>query len=201
MKRVRDYIMNTKEYAKTLRSVIDANVYTTVVMSLGSQLNDRKDRFDKADIIEQTVESASDNRLRWVDDIGRDHHDDVADLDIEFKYSSNGMITAKGKEKQVVKVKLKNSLGVNKGTTIEDPADFYMLGQENAIAIISKDDIKDYLVSVPDGIEAHIPFDSLEFIFKPEDVSVDRLVAVNYKEVKRQAQKALIEEVKQNVKH
>jgi hypothetical protein len=77
--------MNTKDYAKTLKSVIDAEVYTTVVMSLGKQLNDRKDRFDKADIIEQTVESASDNRLRWVDDIGRDHHDDVADLDIEFR--------------------------------------------------------------------------------------------------------------------
>jgi hypothetical protein len=91
-------------------------------------------------------------------------------------------------------------LGVNKGTSIEDPADFYMLGQENAIAIISKEDIQEFLVAVPDGIEAHIPFEKLEFIFKPEDVSVRNLVAVNYKEVKRHAQKDLIEQVKRNIK-
>lgn len=57
--------MKTSTYATQLKSVINSQVYSSVVYSLGSQLNDRKDRFDKADIIEQTVEAATDGRLVW----------------------------------------------------------------------------------------------------------------------------------------
>ena len=185
--------MNTHEYATELCKSINANHYATLIKSLGPQLNDRKDRFDKADIIEQSLEVYSNERLVWVDDIGRDHYDTVTGLDLEFKYMSNGLFTKTGKQKAVVKVKLKNSLGANKGTTIDNPADFYLLGQEDAIAIISKEDIKPYLVGVPDGIEAHIPFEALDFIFKPEDILVDELLEVNYKEQKRKMQRALIE--------
>lgn len=187
--------MNTKEYAIQLQSAIDANRYTKLIVSLGPQLNDRKDRFDKADIIEQSLEVYSNNRLIWVDDIGRDHYDTVTGLDLEFKYMSNGLFTKTGKQKNVVKVKIKNSLGANKGTTIENPADYYLLGQENSIAIISSKDIEPFLVSVPDGIEAHIPFENLEFIFRPEDVRVDTLVEVLYKQEKRAMQRKLIESI------
>ena len=194
-------LMKTSTYATQLKSIINSQVYSSVVYSLGSQLNDRKDRFDKADIIEQTVEAATDGRLVWVDDIGRDHRDIVENLDIEFKYMTDGMFTKRNNQKKIVKVKLKNSLGENKGTTIENPADFYMLGQQNAIAIISSEDVKPYLVGVSDGIEAHIPFDALEFIFRPEEISNTQLVEVNYKDEKRKAQRAVIESVKQSIEN
>jgi hypothetical protein len=193
--------MQTVEYAARLSSIIDAQVYTSLVMSLGDQLNDRKDRFDKADIIEQTVESASDDKLKWLDGIGRDHRDTETGIDIEFKYMSNGLFTRAGKPKSVVKVKLKNSLGKNKGVTINNPANFYMIGQQNSIAIISWDEIEEFLVGVPDGIEAHIPFEKLSFVFTPTDVNENTLIKVNYKEVKRQVQKDLIESVKKIVKN
>ena len=187
--------VNTTEYAKDLNSSIDANRYTKLVLSLGNQLNDRKDRFDKADIIEQSIEVYSNDRLMWVDDIGRDHVDTQTGLDLEFKYMTDGLFTKTGKEKKNIKVKLKNSLGENKGTSIEDPADFYILGQQNAMAIISWEDIKPYLVSVSDGIEAHIPFDAVEFIFRPEDVNASELVEVSYKAQKRKMQRQLIESI------
>lgn len=187
--------VNTTEYAKDLNSSIDVNRYTKLVLSLGNQLNDRKDRFDKADIIEQSIEVYSNDRLMWVDDIGRDHVDTQTGLDLEFKYMTDGLFTKTGKEKKNIKVKLKNSLGENKGTSIEDPADFYILGQQNAMAIISWEDIKPYLVSVSDGIEAHIPFDAVEFIFRPEDVNASELVEVSYKAQKRKMQRQLIESI------
>ena len=187
--------VNTTEYAKDLNSSIDANRYTKLVLSLGNQLNDRKDRFDKADIIEQSIEVYSNDRLMWVDDIGRDHVDTQTGLDLGFKYMTDGLFTKTGKEKKNIKVKLKNSLGENKGTSIEDPADFYILGQQNAMAIISWEDIKPYLVSVSDGIEAHIPFDAVEFIFRPEDVNASELVEVSYKAQKRKMQRQLIESI------
>ena len=187
--------VDTTEYAKELNSAIDADRYTKLVLSLGNQLNDRKDRFDKADIIEQSIEVYSNDRLMWVDDIGRDHVDTQTGLDLEFKYMTDGLFTKTGKEKKNIKVKLKNSLGENKGTSIEDPADFYILGQQNAMAIISWEDIRPYLVSVSDGIEAHIPFNAVEFIFRPEDVNASELVEVSYKAQKRKMQRQLIESI------
>ena len=74
-----------------------------------------------------------------------------------------------------------------------------MIAQQDSIAIISWKEIKDYLVAVPDGIEAHIPFESLSFIFKPEDVSVNNSIKVDYKEHKKALQMRFIEKVRKNV--
>ena len=186
-------MFTTKEYANDLSRSIDKNRYAKLIFSLGNQLNDRKDRFDKADIIEQSIEIYSKNRLKWVDDIGRDHLDTKYNLDLEFKYMSNGLFTKKGKPKENVKVKLKNSLGTNKGTTIDNPADYYLIGQEDSIAIISSEDIKPYLKSVPDGIEAHIPSENLEYIFLPKEIAHMSKINVSYKKQKREMQKKLIE--------
>lgn len=185
--------MKTKDYAKSLSTAINANRYSKLIASVGNQLNDRKDRFDKADIIEQSLEVYTNGRLKWVDDIGRDHHDTETGLDLEFKYMANGLFTKTGKSKAIIKVKLKNSLGKNKGVEIENPADFYLLGQQDSIAVISGTDVKQYLVAVPDGIEAHIPFEAVEFVFAK--IQPDTLVEVSYKEQKRAMQRALIESI------
>lgn len=188
--------MNIKEYNTQLQTVLDSSRYATLIQNLGTQLNDRKDRFDKSDIIEQSIEIYTNGRLKWVDDIGRDHHDTETGYDLEFKYIADGLFTAKRKNpKKDVKVKLKNSLGKFKSTTIKDPADYYMIGQQDAIAIISWEEIKNFLVAVPDGIEAHIPFESLTFVFTPSDVETSSLVDVNYKQIKAETQRKLIESI------
>jgi hypothetical protein len=191
--------MDTQVYASDLNSVLNKNAYATLINSLGDSLNDRKDRFDKSDIIEQSLEIYTNGRLKWVDDIGRDHNDLETGFDLEFKYTANGLFTAKGKKpKKMVKVKLKNSLGANKGVTISDPADFYMIGQQDAIAIISFKEVEPFLVSVADGIEAHIPFENLTFMFKPTDITVATTVTLDYKQIKAEAQRKLIEGVLSN---
>jgi len=187
--------MNTEAYAKELRSIFNRNAYSTLIAQVGNQLNDRKDRFDKSDIIEQAVAVYSGERLKWVDLIGRDHSDTETGFDLEFKYVSDGLFTKVQKlPKKTVNVKLKNNLGAHKGTTVDNPADFYMIGQQDAIAIISWEDIKDHLVAVSDGIEARIPFDKLSFIFKCEDIDYsDELIDCDYKQIKMDAQRTLIE--------
>ena len=187
--------MTTRVYASTLNEALNKEAYATLIESLGKQLNDRKDRFDKSDIIEQSLEVYTDGRLKWVDDIGRDHNDVVTGYDLEFKYGHDSIFTKKKKAKRIIKVKLKNSLGANKGVEVSDPADYYMIGQQDAIALMSWEEIKPYLVSVPDGIEAHIPFEALTFIFRPEDVAVEKTVPVDYKRVKAEAQRKLIESI------
>jgi hypothetical protein len=187
--------MNTTTYAKELRSVFNRNAYSTLIAQVGNQLNDRKDRFDKSDIIEQAVAVYSGDRLSWVDLIGRDHIDIVTGFELEFKYVSDGLFTKVQKlPKKIVKVKLKNNLGAHKGTTVDNPADFYMIGQQDAIAIISWEDIKDYLVAVSDGIEARVPFEKLSFIFNCNDIDYgDNRIDCDYKKIKMDAQRTLIE--------
>jgi hypothetical protein len=187
--------MNTVAYAKELRGIFNRNAYSTLIAEMGTQLNDRKDRFDKSDIIEQAVAVYSGDRLEWVDLIGRDHVDSVTGFDLEFKYVSDGLFTKVQKlPKEFVTVKLKNSLGVHKGTKIDHPADFYMIGQQDAIAIISWKDIKECLVAVPDGIEARIPFDKLSFVFDFIDVNYKESKSeCDYKKIKMDTQRTLIE--------
>ncbi len=187
--------MNTEAYAKELRDIFDRNAYSTLISQVGTQLNDRKDRFDKSDIIEQAVAVYSGDRLAWVDLIGRDHVDTETGFDLEFKYVSDGLYTKVRKlPKKMVNVKLKNNLGSHKGITVDHPADYYMIGQQDAIAIISWEDIEKYLVAVPDGIEARIPFDKLSFIFDFNDIEYsEQQIATDYKKIKMNAQRKLIE--------
>ena len=188
--------MDTVTYAEELRSIFNRNAYSTLISEMGTQLNDRKDRFDKSDIIEQAVAVYSGDRLTWVDLIGRDHVDSVTGFDLEFKYVSDGLFTKVQKlPKKIVNVKLKNNLGSHKGITVDHPADYYMIGQQDAIAIISWEDIKNYLVAVPDGIEARIPFDKLSFIFDCNDIDYSDEIdtELNYKKIKMEAQRTLIE--------
>lgn len=186
----------SKKYANDLAKAIDWERYVRLVAAIGNQLNDRKNRFDKSDIIEKSIEEYSGGRFKWVDLEGRDHYDTKNKKYIEFKYVENAIFTPKKKSKAIVKVKLKNSLGKNKGVTINHAADFYMIAQQDAVAVISLANIKPYLVSVPDGIEAHIPFDKLQFVLKPNEVSQNRKVkSLNYSEMKHKMQMELIRRV------
>ena len=185
--------MTTVEYADYIKQNFDQNRYASLISNIGDQLNDRKDRFDKSDIIEQSFEVYSNNVFEWVDEIGRDHRDNSNNIDLEFKFMADGLYTKVKKDtKKSVTVKVKNSLGENKGTTIIDPADYYVLAQQDAMSIISYEEIKPFLISVPDGIEAKIPFDALTVVFTPADVSVSLNEDINYKEIKAEAQRQLI---------
>tara|TARA_R110000772_G_C13202322_1_gene430169 strand:+ start:414 stop:983 length:570 start_codon:yes stop_codon:yes gene_type:complete len=188
--------MNTSAYADDLRTAINLDDYTNLVAALGNSLNDRKDRFDKSDIIEQCIDVYSNGRLSWVDEVGRDHRDTLLNVDLEFKYVNNGMFTPKKTPRKMIKVKLKNSLGASKGTNIDHPADFYMIGQQDSIAIISWDDVKPFLVAVPDGIEGHIPFEALTFLMQPTNKVQLALPNLDYKKAKAQAQRKIIEDAR-----
>jgi len=189
-------IYTDMNYAAEIRQSLDFNRYAKLIQALGNSLNDRKSRFDKSDIIEQSIETYSNGRFKWVDDIGRDHVDTETGHDLEFKYAQSSLYNHKGKPKATVKVKIKNSLGEHKGTNIDNPADYYVIGQQDAMAVISYEQLKPYLVAVPDGIEAHIPFEQLSVIFAPSDVkNSSAQCQVDYLKFKREAQRRLIESV------
>lgn len=184
--------MKTSEYKDRLRKSINFSSYVALTQSLGSQLNSRKDRFDKSDIIEQAIAIYSNGILEWRDEIGYDLLDTDTNHTVEVKYIEHGIFTTGGKAKSTVKAKIKNSLGDHKGITINKPADFYLFCQSDALVIVSWQTLSNYLVAVSDGIECRIPYHELEIVFGPLDVCSIVTHQVNYKQAKAEMQKQLI---------
>ena len=180
--------------ASRYAEIIDWNRWFNIVFQLGDQCNGRKDRFDKADILEQAIEICSDGKLTWVDGIGRDHHDNELNLDIEFKFSKNSMFSSKTKKPtKNIKMKIKNSLGETKTTKIQDPADYYMFAQEDAVGIISYSEMFPYLKIVGDGLATEIPHEKITFIVTPQKTERKKnQKCINYKEKKRAMQREFI---------
>ena len=180
--------------ASRYAQIIDWNRWFNIVFQLGDQCNGRKDRFDKADILEQAIEICSDGKLTWVDGIGRDHHDNEMNLDIEFKFAKNSMFTGKKKNpRKIVKMKIKNSLGETKTTDIKDPADYYMFAQQDAVGIISYSEMLPFLKVVGDGLATEIPHEKITFIVTPQKTErTKNQNCINYKQKKRAMQREFI---------
>ena len=184
----------TASIALRYKNIIDWKRWFLIVHQLGDQCNGRKDRFDKADILEQAIEICSNEKLTWVDGIGRDHHDNELNLDIEFKFSKKSMFSEKTKKPiKFVKMKIKNSLGETKTTHIENPADYYMFAQQDAVGIISYEEMFPYLKIVGDGLATQIPHDKITYIITPQSETLSTNPdCMNYKERKRAMQREFI---------
>ena len=186
----------TEDVALRYRTIVDWIEWFKVVKRLGDQCNEPKLRFDKLDIFEQAVDVCSQGRLSWVDEDGRDHRDLELGLDIEFKYSSYSMFTKTGRPCKNSRYKIKNWNGKTK-IELDNPADFYMFGQEDAIGIISYEEMLPYLSVVGDGIWSSIPHDKITYIMTPETAGEIKFNNshddhLNYKARKRQMQMEFI---------
>ena len=93
-----------------------------------------------------------------------------------------------------VDVRVVNKIGNNVG---DEPladslkSDYYMIGQEDSIAIITKESLSKYLVRSSDAITAKVPLAELEFIHR--SVKPTLVEKVDYKARKRELQRKIIE--------
>lgn len=193
-------MLSDEEYAADLVESIEIDRYATLVQSVGNQLNGRKDRFDKSDVIERCLQVYTDGRLKWVDDEGRDFVDTKYGYDVEFKYEADMLFTKVRKDRRDPNPRLHNSLGTNEKDELPNPAEFYLLGQQDAIGVVSYDVFKDEskrsrLVRNGDAFIGDIYAEDVAFLFRPEDVGDVETVEVDYKERKMRMQMELIESI------
>lgn len=189
-----------EQYAADLAESINKKRYATLVQSVGDQLNGRKDRFDKSDIIERCLEVYSNERLKWVDDEGRDFVDTELDLDIEFKYEKDMLFTNVRQNPRDPNPRLINNLGERNEIDPTELADFFVLGQQDAMGVISKQTIfngksKSELEFDADVVIGDFYFEDIEIVFRPDDIGEIQTVDVNYKERKMEMQMDLIESI------
>ena len=90
-------------------------------------------------------------------------------------------------------MKIKNSLGETKSTEIENPADYYMFAQQDAVGIISYAEMLPYLKIVGDGLATQIPHDKITYIVTPQNETLTTNPdCMDYKERKRAMQREFI---------
>lgn len=150
--------------AQEYRDIINWARFYRLTQKLGNQCNERMDRMDKGEIIEEAIACYSkNNRIQRINGEGYDFEDTHYNISIEGKYALNCLYGPHKKPKNIVKGKIKNSLGKIK-EEIQNPADYYMFIQENAAAIISYENMRPYLSAGKDSINANIPFEKMTVI-------------------------------------
>lgn len=152
--------------------------------SIGASLNSRKDRFDKASILELAVAEYSQGRIEWVD---KEHHDlEVTDTGmmcrIEMKFGTK-MLTQRVRRgfPKTVSARLSNVLGEDsterQRNFARQFADFLLLADHNRIVVLPKSLVlrnkkfkDDAIVMNVSGrlVAKHVVFERLEQVPSPK---------------------------------
>ena len=172
--------------------------FFSMIEHIGDELNDRKSRFDKADIIEAGLESATGGRLIWEDNIGYDNYDSENDVKFEVKSQGNSLYTPKGNlKRKTTAIKLTNTL--QKSSTnkkLDCTADYLIIidSKQFAMAIIPyKEVVEKWAEEQSDGFSCQIPIKNLTFLRTPEEyVKIIKENAVSYAEQKRKLQQEYV---------
>lgn len=188
--------MQTVELANWLANNVDWNKYVTLVDAIGDELNERKLRFDKSDLLERSLELFSNQDLQYVNQEGIDHIGPFG-VTIEMKYTEGCLFTNKKKlpRKHIADLQLMNSRGSSAGRTLPDNyAQFLLICDSDAVAVISKEDLIPYVVDAGDGLKtSKLPSEKVLYVFRPGEYKPLNLAeSVSYKDAKMKMQRQFL---------
>lgn len=174
----------------------DYQNFTNLLSHIGSSLNGRKDRFDKADLIEQGFCCACNSMLVWTDDIGFDLIDPKRNIKFEVKSQANCLYTGKGRLKpSTSKIKLTNTLQQAKNKNLLVTADWLIIidSVTGAVGIIDYAKVvKEFSFEMEDGFGCQIPMDKIEIISEPITAVIGH--SPSYKKQKQIMQEKYVKE-------
>ena len=173
--------------------------FFSFVDHIGNELNERKLRFDKSDLIEQAIAYFSDNQLIWVDKKGYDHVD-LNGNRYEAKSQQKCLYTATGnrKKESTAKIKLANTLQRGQNKQLNKTAEHLLIVDtggplQYSMATCSFETAMKYSKELPDGFECQIPMSELTFFCHPEDVVIRPNMDIkSYRDIKREIQRDYI---------
>jgi hypothetical protein len=185
------------EAAEYLKSSVRWDRYFRLVSLIGDSLNSHKDRFDKSDLLEHSIQIFSGGQVKWIDDLGADHLLPTGER-MEMKYVL-GCLHGKNRntKKTIASIKLMNSLGTCTHTTLpKNYADYLLLSDSSIVCLLDKATLSRYVVCRGDGLYAErIPVSQCFIISKASSALVVVDSPFDYAEQKRQMQKKFIEQV------
>jgi hypothetical protein len=143
---------------------------------IGNELNDAQWRFLKAVFLENAVARFSNNELIYVgnEEKGCDFIvPSLNNLKIEMKYTVEALFSGKNAvlRKNSKSITLLNSKGTNTHTNLPDSySDYLLIVEMKGSALISKEKLKQYVISNGDSLTATIPTNELILICTPENI-------------------------------
>lgn len=183
-----------------LRHHVDWNAFFDLVRDLGGQLDERKNRFDKSDVLEMALEEYSDGEIKWVDEIGFDHEIPLPDETLEMKTQKGCLYTPKRKQRKVrtKSIKLTNTLAASVETTMNVTADWLLIvdTQAYSAAVVSYAHAVENAQRVPDGWTVQLESEDLEYLFTPDQYVPGPSYNVNLCEQKRNLFRNIVKEYK-----
>jgi hypothetical protein len=199
---------------KYLRSNVDWDKFFSVVETIGSSMNGKKDRFDKSDVIEMALDAYSNEKIEYVNEDGVDHILKCLNLTkLEMKFSSDlfykeytvkrankkkGIPSVKGIRltDKGISLRLVNSMGTNTHNSLPPTYAKFLLAVDNQGAFVIKTKkLIPYLRVDGDGLVAKkVPPDLFHKVIGPEEISnKTKLNNFNYKEEKIKFQRSFLE--------
>ena len=205
-------IQQVQEYNK---SNVDWKKFFSVIDTLGSTMNGKKDRFDKSDIIEGALDAYSHGAIKYINTNGVDHYlvnllDAInnpttqemkfagvlfyKEFAVERANKKRGVIGTKEIRSinQPITLKLVNSMGSNSHKTLPaEYAKFLLVADNHSVHVIEVSALTPYLRFGGDGIEANkVPYNLFHKVVGPDDVKGRQsLTGFNYKEEKLKFQR------------
>jgi hypothetical protein len=167
--------MNQDALAIRLRDEVNWDHFFSLVHAIGKDLNGRKYRFIKSDLLEMAIEAYGKGAIKWIDGEGWDHELD-GHVKLEMKYSTGALYTATSRLKSHVKeIKMQNTLGGGKTRTLEDTFDYLLLADLRSAAVVAIEEVRKAIVPVDDGVKIgsrRLALASLSFIVRPSEVVI-----------------------------
>lgn len=167
--------MNQDALARRLRDEVNWDHFFSLVHAIGNDLNGRKYRFIKSDLLEMAVEAYGKGAIKWIDGEGWDHELDGR-VKLEMKHSTGALYTATGRLKSHVKeIKMQNTQGGGKTRTLEDTFDYLLLTDLRCAAVVGIEEVRKAIVPVDDGVKIgsrRLPLATLSFIVRPPEVVI-----------------------------
>jgi hypothetical protein len=184
----------THEAAAILQRDMNWNRYFILVSAIGNTLNSHKDRFDKSDLLEQSIESYSDGKIQWINLIGRDLQlMDGRTLEVKFM---GGCFRGKNgrTRKCIPNIRLMNSLGTCSHSSLPpDYADFLLLSDSTTVGIVDRSTLAMYVKAKGDGLSAErVPYSCFAIVANAGHVGIP-IIPFDYLESKRRMQRLFLE--------
>jgi hypothetical protein len=187
-------LIETVEYLKTS---VQWSRYFKLISMIGDSLNSHKNRFDKSDLLEHSIEIFSEGKIKWIDDFGADHILPNGER-LEMKYVFGCLQTKNRKSKKTVgSIKLMNSLGTcTRKNLPSDYADYLLISDYHIVCLIDKNTLSQYTISRGDGMYAeNIPFSQTCVVAKASSQILLQEKIFDYADQKKQMQKKFVEQV------
>ena len=169
--------LNNKDVIKY--DVVDWQRYFRLIESVGTSCDDRKNRFDKADIFEQGLEEYSQGKYRWDDKIGYDALFLPTQEKFEIKSQKHVFYTKKtgGEKENTAKIRMTNTLGDSSERVFPKRFDYLMIidsgsAKSYSIGIVEWSVVNENIKHEGDAWSVQMPLDKISFLFKPSDLKL-----------------------------